>query len=100
MKAKKKRTGVSKAEALLVAQRVEEVLRIRLEGAQFWDVREYVREQEQENGSPWKPAKRQTPLSDSQLRRYVQRADRLIQASVKEKRSKALRRHLARRERM
>src|SRR5262245_36644479 len=98
MKEKKKRPGVSKAEALRVAQRVEELVRIRLDGAQWWDVCEYVREQEQTDGSHWKLAKRQKPLSDSQLRRYVHRADLLILASVKDKRSKVLRRHLARRE--
>src|SRR5438105_4801262 len=98
MKAKKKRTGVSKAEKLRVAQRVEEVLRLRLGGVQFWDVREHVREKEQEDDSPWKLANRAKPLSDSQLRRYIQRADALILASVKEPRSKAIRRHLARRE--
>jgi len=96
----KKRTGVSKAEALRVARRVEEVLRIRLDGAQFWDVCEYVREKERESGSAWELADGAEPLSDSQVRRYIQRADRLILASVKEKRGKVLRRHLARRERM
>jgi hypothetical protein len=97
MKGKKKRAGVSKAEKLRVAQRVDELVRIRLDGAQWWDVREYVREKEQEDGSPWKLANRQKPLSDGQLRRYVQRADALILGSVKEKRSRAVRRHLAQR---
>src|SRR5216683_221680 len=97
MKGKKLRTGVRKADALRVAQRVEELVRIRLDGAQWWDVREYAREMEQTDGSPWKLGKGQKPMSDGHLRRYVQRADRLILASVKEKRSKAIRRHLSQR---
>ncbi len=49
---KAKPTG-TKATKAVVAQRVEEVLRIRLDGAQFWDVREYAREKEHEAGSVW-----------------------------------------------
>jgi hypothetical protein len=98
MRGKKKREGVSKAEALAVAARVDELVRIRLDGAQFWDVREYVREKEAEDGSPWKLVRGAKPLSDSQIRRYVQRADKTIQRSAREKRGAAIRRHIARRE--
>ncbi|VTT97584.1 unnamed protein product [Gemmataceae bacterium] len=47
------RTRVPKGKATkpVISQRVEEVLRIRLDGAKFWDVREYVREKEREDGS-------------------------------------------------
>jgi len=37
-----------------VERRVAEVLAIRLDGAEFWHVREYVREKEREDGSPWR----------------------------------------------
>jgi hypothetical protein len=33
--------------------RVEEILRIRLDLAEFWNVREFVREKEAEEGSLW-----------------------------------------------
>jgi hypothetical protein len=36
-----------------VQLRAEEILRIRLDGAEMWDVREYVREKEKEPGSAW-----------------------------------------------
>ncbi len=58
--------------------RTEEILRIRLDGAEIWDVREYVREQEQEKGSLWELAEGDKPLSDSQLWRYIAKSDKLI----------------------
>lgn len=81
-----------------VEQRVNEVLAIRLAGAQLWDVREYVREKEQEDGSPWRLDEGQKPLSDSQLYRYIARADKLIASSSLASRKKLLRLHQARRE--
>jgi len=39
---------MAKADKALVQRRVDDVLRIRLDGAQWWDVREYVREKEGE----------------------------------------------------
>jgi hypothetical protein len=80
-----------------VDARVEEVLRIRLDGAELWDIRAYVREKEAEDGSPWQLADGQKPLSDSQLWRYMAKADRLIAESCRASRKKLLRRHLARR---
>src|SRR5215472_1590996 len=78
-----------------VQQRVGEILRIRLDGAEIWDIREYVREKEQEEGSAWQLAEGQTPLSDSQLWRYIAKADKEVAASCRASTKKALRRHLA-----
>ena len=50
----------SKAKVLL---RLTELWRIRLDGAGILDVTEYVREQEQTEGSPWKLEAGQKPLS-------------------------------------
>jgi hypothetical protein len=86
-----------KATKAQVTARVEEILRIRLDGAEAWAIREYVREKQQEEGSPWQLRPEEKPLSDSQLRRYQQRADALIAESCREGRKKALRRHLAQR---
>jgi hypothetical protein len=80
-----------------VEARTLEIVRIRLYGAEIWDVREYVREQEQTAGSPWQLADGQKPLSDSQLWRYVARADKQIAESCRASRKKLLRRHLAQR---
>jgi hypothetical protein len=87
----------AKATAALVARRIEEVLRIRLDGAEFWDVREYAREKEAEEGSAWHLADGAKPLSDGQLRRYVARVDAMIADSCRASRKKLLRRHLAQR---
>jgi hypothetical protein len=87
-----------------VEQRVAEVLSIRLAGAQFWDVKELIRERECMRGaegeerSPWQLADGQKPLSDSQIWRYIQKADELIASGCLASRKKLLRRHRARRE--
>jgi hypothetical protein len=86
-----------KATKAQIQIRVEEILRIRLDGAQIWDVREFVREQEQTEGSPWQLADGCKPLSDSQLWRYMARADKQIAESCRASRKKLLRRHLAQR---
>jgi hypothetical protein len=78
-------------------RRVEEFLRILLDGAEFWDIREYVREKEKEEGSAWHLPDGATPLSDSQIRRLAARADALIGQSRERSRRKAIRLHLARR---
>ncbi|MBI1913550.1 MAG: hypothetical protein HYS12_02160, partial [Planctomycetes bacterium] len=97
MKGKKKpaRRKASKAQTEL---RLREIVRIRLDGAKVWDVTESVAEQEQTDGSPWKLARGETPLSRRQIERYLERADRLIVESTRESRKRSLRRHLARRE--
>jgi len=97
MKRKKKRTGTSRAEALRVQQRTDELVMIRLDGAQWWDVVQYVSEKSTEAGSVWEVKPGGKSLSERQLRNYVARADRIIRESVKEKRTRAIRRHLAQR---
>jgi hypothetical protein len=86
-----------KATKAQIQTRVEEVLRIRLDGAEFWDVREYAREKEREAGSSWELPPGGKPLSDGQLWRYITRADQLIAESCRASRKKLLRRHLAQR---
>jgi hypothetical protein len=62
-------------------QQLEEILRIRIDGAQSpWDVRDYVRERESgaEAAEPWKLEKGQPPLTDAQIAKLVTNADALI----------------------
>src|SRR6266511_3861578 len=68
-----------------VLKRVEEVLRIRIDGAQFHDIREYAVEK------GWN-------VSDTQLRRYVQRADELLGERQDRSRKAVIARHLAQRQ--
>jgi hypothetical protein len=88
---------MSKASSAIVRRRVEEVLRIRLDGAEFWDIREYAREKEAEEGSDWHLPEGGKPLSDNALWAYVRKADKLIAESSRSSRKKLLRNHLAKR---
>jgi len=81
------------ATELQVRQRVEELLRIRLDGAELWDIREYVREKVEAKDAVWG----EQLLSDSQLYRYLQRVNDLIEESCKGKRKQLFRIHLAKR---
>lgn len=96
-KAAKPKATKAKATRATVVRRVEEILRIRLDGAEFWDVREYAREKERESGSAWELPEGGKPLSDGQLWRYIGMADKLIAESCRASRKKLLRRHLAQR---
>jgi hypothetical protein len=95
--AKERNRRASKADRVRVEQRINELVKIRLQGAAFWDVREYVSEKETEDGSPWKVPEGGKPLSERQIRNYVRRADEIICRSGREKRSKAIYRHMAQR---
>src|SRR5579871_5099200 len=79
-------------------QRVGEILSIRVAGAQFWDVRQYVAEKEAAGEQPWAIAEGGKPVSGRTLWRYIASADKLLESSVVTQRKKALRRHKARRE--
>jgi hypothetical protein len=89
-----------KASKALVARRVEDLLGVRLDGGEWWDIREYVRAKEVEEGSAWFVEEGGSPLSESQIHRYRQRADELIHAAYERSRKKLLRRHLAQRRRL
>lgn len=80
-----------------VQQRVEDILRIRLDGAEFHDVREFAIEQGAKRGGPWERPAGHKPLSDPTLWRYIAAADEAIRAGLLSSRKKRLRMHLARR---
>jgi hypothetical protein len=81
----------------LMRRRVLDVLRIRLDGAEFHDLIEYVREKEQEDGSAWRLADGDKPLTETALRRYQCLADKHIAESCRASRRKLMRRHQAQR---
>lgn len=73
-----------KATQATIEQRVAEVLKLRIAGAEFADIREYAIAQE------W-------GVSDSQLWRYVAKSDKALAAAMEKDRGKLLARHLAQR---
>jgi hypothetical protein len=79
-----------KASKATVQQRVEQVLKIRLLGAQFHDVREYAQANDPETGRPWN-------VSDGQLWRYIKASDDLLAETLEHNREKLLNRHVAQR---
>jgi hypothetical protein len=76
-----------------VQQRIEALLPIRLAGAELWDIREFVREKTAANDPVWGSHM----LSDSQLYRYLQRVQEIIDESCKTSRKRLFRTHLAKR---
>lgn len=84
-KKKKSPPGVSEATAAEMILRVDEVLRIRLDGAQFHDVVEYAREK------GWNVGK-------SQIGNYIRKADNLLVERTDKRRKRRLAMHEARRE--
>lgn len=99
MKAKRQSKAAKnrKATQAVMALRVEDVLRIRLDGAEIWDLREYVREKEKEDGSPWLLKRGETPLSDSSLWRYIRLADDQLREGIRAGRKSLLRSHIGKR---
>ncbi len=79
-----------KATQTIIQQRVEQVLKIRLCGAEFHNIRDYAAESDPETGRPWQ-------VSDSQLWRYVAKSDELLASSLERNRDKLLNRHLGQR---
>jgi hypothetical protein len=81
-----------------VEARVAEVVTVLLDGAQAaWDIVPFVRQREGEAGSPWHVGEGDSPLSASQIFRYVNKAQSLIALSVKGDRDRHVGRHIAQR---
>jgi hypothetical protein len=78
-----------------IRARVDDILRVLLDGAQPWDIRQYVADQVAKGEPPWTVPDGGKPLSERQIRRYCDRADKLIAESCRTNRKKLLRRHLA-----
>jgi hypothetical protein len=87
----------AKAAKGTVEARVADVLRVRLDGGQFFQIREYVREMEAKGEAPWAVPEGGKPLSDSQLRRYSRRADSAMAEASRASRGKLFREHVSRR---
>jgi hypothetical protein len=87
----------AKASVVLTERRVGELLRIRLDGAERWDVVDFIRAKEAEPGSLWEVSRGRTPLSEAMIWKLLQRADEAIVQSCDNSRKRLRRRHLAQR---
>jgi hypothetical protein len=92
--AKGARSHASKATK---AQRVHDVLRIRLDGAEAWDILQYIAEKQAAGEAPWTVEEGTAPLKERQIRNYVRAADRAIAESCWQQTKKLFRIHLAQR---
>jgi hypothetical protein len=86
---------MERASKPLVSKRVNDLVRVRLDGGQRWDVCDYVRQQESNAESPWHVAEGGSPLSNSQIWRYMKKADERIERSFERSRKILLKRHVA-----
>jgi hypothetical protein len=86
-----------KATKATVRARVDDILRVILDGAQPWDVRQYVSERQAAGEPPWTLPDGAKPLSERQIRRYCDLADRRMARASRTQRRKLLREHIARR---
>jgi hypothetical protein len=89
-----------KATAAKIRARVEDILRIILDGREPWDIRQYVSDQEAAGAAPWTIPEGGKPLSERQLRRYCDKAEALIAEVVRTNRKNLLQWHLAQRRRL
>lgn len=79
----------------IIVQRIAEVLQLRLDGAESWDVRRYVAEREAAGTVPWQIPEGGNPLSERTIRSYVQAADAQIAATCRQSVAARRNRHLA-----
>lgn len=86
-----------RATAPQTEQRITDLLRIRLDGAEWWDVVEFVRMREAEPGNAWSVPDGGIPLSEGMMRKLLARADKMVQTSHVRSRRILVRRHLAQR---
>jgi len=82
---KNKRKPAKKSDDSEVARRVEEVVRIILDGAQHWDVLQYASEK------GW-------GVSERQVRTYIARAHEILVEQQEKDREKVIARHLSQRQ--
>ena len=80
----------------IVARRIDDVMRIRLGGGGFANICEYVRKNEIVEGSAWHLAPGDSPLTDSQLWRYIGKVDQAMRDVDAEFRQRLISMHVAR----
>lgn len=88
------RRKATKAESLL---RVEDVLRLRLDGNEFWEIAQHIASREKEPGNCWTAAEGEGHLGDRQIWEYIEKADKLMVGKMDERVDQLRLQHIARR---
>lgn len=90
---------MSKASKATVARRIEEVLQIRLDGAEGFQILQYVAEKQAAGEEPWTIPDGGKPLAERTVWWYVAKADEVVKESYCKEagRKRLLRLHKARR---
>ena len=61
----------SRATDTTIEERVQVILQLKLDGAQPWDIGQYVADRERAGDPPWTINADQKPLSERTIRRYM-----------------------------
>jgi hypothetical protein len=92
-----KRTKKGRVDATVAEARVDEILRLRLEGFERRRILQFISQEEKRQGSNWVLGPGEDPMTSRMVHVYISRADALIQSSHEKSRKVLLRRHLAQR---
>lgn len=89
-----------KATNAKVIARTHDMLRAILDGAESWDILEYVRKQESDPKSCWHPEPGEKPLCRASVYLYAERAEELIDKTCEPDRRQLIKKHEKRRIRL
>jgi hypothetical protein len=82
----------------IIEARCVELLRIRLDGAQYHDIVDFVAEKIKTGEPPWKLRPGQTGLSRRQIWRYLRRCDAMLEKHFEKNRSRLMRKAISQRD--
>lgn len=87
----------TRADELTAELRIQEILQIKLDGAQAWDIFQYVSDKEDKDEPPWVMAADRKHMTERNIRNYMAKADERIKEECQQDNEAAIRRHLAQR---
>lgn len=89
----RKRLTPNRASDATIELRVQAILQIILDGAESWDILQYVAQKQEAKEPPWND----NPVKERQIREYITRAKERIVAAGAENDADLLRHHMAKR---
>lgn len=95
--AKKDGPPPDRADDVTIAQRITCIVQLMLDGAQSWDILQYVAERENAGEIPWKMGADQKHLCERQLRNYIAQARERISEAALQQEKDAIHLHISQR---